>query len=175
MSIHGDMTVDAGWMAGNATQNFWRSVENMELFPVSGTDRWAVAQAAPFRRMDIQGGMTLASPNCGYASGGYIADSRITRQHQPLLAAAVVHPRQPDRRWNGSVWNMVFSGVQGAPAQSFPNPPYTVVAATPVSQEKPYLYTDSLGRLPGVRTVAAHQQPRVPPGSTATPRVPRFR
>ena len=36
VQIHGDVTVDAGWMQGNATQNFWRSVENLSLYPVSG-------------------------------------------------------------------------------------------------------------------------------------------
>lgn len=45
---------------------------------------------------------------------------------------------------------MVFSGVQGAPAQSFPAtwnaaPPYTTLGTTPVSREKPYLYIDSAG------------------------------
>jgi hypothetical protein len=38
---------------------------------------------------------------------------------------------------------MVFSGVDGAPAQSFPNPPYTVLNNSPVTREKPYLYVDS--------------------------------
>jgi hypothetical protein len=37
---------------------------------------------------------------------------------------------------------MVFSGVEGAPAQSFPDPPYTTLQTTPVSREKPYLYLD---------------------------------
>src|SRR5258705_12469436 len=40
---------------------------------------------------------------------------------------------------------MVFSGVTGAPGQSFRNPPYTVLGQTPVSREKPYLYLDSAG------------------------------
>src|SRR5690606_28463795 len=43
------------------------------------------------------------------------------------------------------VWNMVFSGVEGAPAQSFPNPPYTTLDTSPVTREKPYLYVDSSG------------------------------
>jgi chitodextrinase len=145
VSIHGDVTVDAGWDAGNATQNFWRSAENMELFPVSGTDRWAVAQAAPFRRMDVQGGMTLASPSCGWASGGYIADSRVTGQVSSCSQQQWYTRNSTLGSWTGSVWNMVFSGVNGAPAQSFPNPPYTVLPTTPVSAEKPYLYTDSTG------------------------------
>src|SRR6266545_2375603 len=41
--------------------------------------------------------------------------------------------------WSNAVWNQVFAGVQGAPAQSFPNPPYTTLPTTPVSRERPYL------------------------------------
>jgi hypothetical protein len=48
--------------------------------------------------------------------------------------------------WSNGVWNQVFSGVQGAPAQSFPNPPYTTLPTTPVSKERPFLYLDSAGK-----------------------------
>ena len=48
--------------------------------------------------------------------------------------------------WTNAVWNQVFAGVVGAPAQSFPNPPYTTLPSTPVSREKPYLYVDAAGR-----------------------------
>jgi hypothetical protein len=47
--------------------------------------------------------------------------------------------------WSNGVWNQVFAGVQGAPAQSFPSPPYTTLATNPVSREKPYLYVDGHG------------------------------
>ena len=40
------------------------------------------------------------------------------------------------------VWNQVFSGVEGAPAQSFPDPPYTTLPTTSVSRERPFLYLD---------------------------------
>ncbi|WP_433201376.1 discoidin domain-containing protein [Dactylosporangium sp. CS-047395] len=156
VQIHGDITVDAGWMAGNATQNFWRSAENMSIYPVNGTDRWAVAQAAPFRRMDVHGGMTLASPNCGWASGGYIADSRVSGQISPCSQQQWFTRDSTIGSWKGALWNMVFSGVQGAPANSFPNPPYTTLATSPVTQEKPYLYADSSGAyrvfVPSLRT-----------------------
>jgi hypothetical protein len=138
--INGDITVDAGWMQGNATQNFWRSVENLELTPVSGADRWAVSQAAPFRRMDIKGDLNLAPNGYGWASGGYIADSRISG----------VEGQYSQQQWftrdsqigssSNAVWNQEFVGVQGAPAQSFPTPPYTTIGSTPVIREKPYLY-----------------------------------
>ena len=47
--------------------------------------------------------------------------------------------------WSNGVWNQVFSGVTGAPAQSFPNPTYTTLPSTPVSRERPFLYSDSDG------------------------------
>jgi len=76
-TINGDVTVDAGWFHGNATQNFWRGAEGLALDPANGTDRWAVAQAAAFRRMHVKGGLNLAPSGYGWASGGYIADSKI--------------------------------------------------------------------------------------------------
>jgi hypothetical protein len=138
--INGDITVDAGWFQGNATQNFWRSVENLSLYPVSGANRWAVSQAAPFRRMDIHGDLNLAPNGYGWASGGYIADSRITgvegqySQQQWFTRNSTIGSN------SNAVWNQMFVGVQGAPAASYPNPPYTVIGNTPVIREKPYLY-----------------------------------
>jgi hypothetical protein len=154
--INGNVTVDAQWFNGNATQNFWRSAENMQINASGGFDRWAVAQAAPFRRMDIRGDLNLAPTGFGWASGGYIADSRITGTVQPYSQQQwFTRDSQLGGFLNG-VWNMVFSGVVGAPAQSFPNPPYTVVGQTPVSREKPYLYVDPAGNfnvfVPSLRT-----------------------
>ncbi|MFF1600044.1 coagulation factor 5/8 type domain-containing protein [Streptomyces mirabilis] len=139
-AINGDVTVDAGWFNGNATQNFWRSAENLALTPVSGTNRWAVAQAAPFRRMHVRGGLNLAPTGYGWASGGYIADSRIDGSVGPYSQQQWYTRDSSVGGWANAVWNMVFSGVQGAPAQSFPNPPYTTLDTTPVSREKPFLY-----------------------------------
>ncbi|WP_369243942.1 coagulation factor 5/8 type domain-containing protein [Streptomyces sp. R41] len=139
-TINGDVTVDAGWFNGNATQNFWRSAENLALTPVSGTNRWAVAQAAPFRRMHVKGGLNLSPTGYGWASGGYIADSRIDGSVGPYSQQQWYTRDSSVGGWVNAVWNMVFSGVQGAPAQSFPNPPYTTLDTTPVSREKPFLY-----------------------------------
>ncbi|MFK4212049.1 coagulation factor 5/8 type domain-containing protein [Streptomyces sp. NPDC030920] len=141
-TFNGDVTVDAGWFGGNATQNFWRSAENLALNPVNGTDRWAVAQAAPFRRMHVRGGLNLAPAGYGWASGGYIADSRIDGQVAPYSQQQWYTRDSSVGGWNNAVWNMTFSGVEGAPAQSFPEPPYTTLDTTPVSREKPFLYLD---------------------------------
>ncbi|MEU9517975.1 coagulation factor 5/8 type domain-containing protein [Streptomyces sp. NPDC048224] len=141
-TINGDVTVDAGWFDGNATQNFWRSAENLALVPVSGTNRWAVSQAAPFRRMHVRGDLNLAPDGYGWASGGYIADSRIDGTVGPYSQQQWYTRDSSVGGWLNAVWNMVFSGVEGAPAQSFPEPPYTTLETTPVSREKPFLYLD---------------------------------
>ena len=141
-TFNGDVTVDAGWFDGNATQNFWRSAENLALNPVSGTNRWAVSQAAPFRRMHVKGGLNLAPDGYGWASGGYIADSKIDGQVGPYSQQQWYTRDSSIGGWGNGVWNMTFSGVEGAPAQSFPEPPYTTLDNTPVSREKPFLYLD---------------------------------
>ncbi|MDQ7804699.1 chitobiase/beta-hexosaminidase C-terminal domain-containing protein [Amycolatopsis sp. A133] len=159
--INGDVTVDAFNASDNgvALQNFWRSAENMAVNPSGGQERWAVAQAAPFRRMDVRGGLQLYPASYGFASGGYIADTKVAGQ------AASVSQQQWYTRdsalgsWNGGVWNMVFSGTSGAPATTFPNPPETTLATTPVSRDVPYVYLDGTGKyrvfLPSLRTNAS--------------------
>ncbi|HEX6471500.1 MAG TPA: discoidin domain-containing protein [Streptosporangiaceae bacterium] len=145
VTINGGVTVDAGWFGGNATQNFWRSAENLSISPAGGFDRWAVSQAAPFRRIHVRGDLNLAPTGFGWASGGYIADSKIDGQVQPYSQQQWLIRDSQIGGWLNGVWNMTFSGVAGAPAQGFPNPPYTTLDTSPVTREKPYLYVDSAG------------------------------
>ncbi|SEQ44817.1 hypothetical protein [Microlunatus flavus] len=136
-----------------ALNNFWRSLSNLTINPAGGTsctpgtEFWAVSQAAPMRRVDVTGATTLMDYCTGpsYASGGFIADSRLGAvtngsQQQWLTRNSTVGT------WSNAVWNQTFAGVQGAPAQSFPDPQYTTLPTTPVSKEKPYLYLDARGR-----------------------------
>jgi F5/8 type C domain-containing protein len=159
VTINGDVTVDAFDGTGNATQNFWRSAENMAINPSAGSDRWAVAQAGPFRRMDVHGGLELYPASYGYASGGYIADSKVSGQVSSVSQQQWYSQDSNFGSWSGSVWNMVFSGVTGAPVQSFPSPPMTTLATTPTSRDVPYLYVDSSGNyhvfVPSLRTNAS--------------------
>jgi hypothetical protein len=141
-TINGDVTVDAGWFNGNATQNFWRAAENLALNPVNGTNRWAVSQAASFRRMHVKGGLNLAPSGYGWASGGYIADSKIDGTVGPYSQQQWYTRDSSVGGWTNGVWNMTFSGVEGAPATGFPDPPYTTLDTTPISREKPFLYLD---------------------------------
>ncbi len=157
--INGDVTVDAFDGTGNATQNFWRSAENLSITPSAGSDRWAVAQAGPFRRIDVHGGLNLAPASNGFASGGYIADTKVSGQVSSVSQQQWYSRDSNFGSWSGSVWNMVFSGVNGAPAQSFPSPPMTTLATTPVSRDVPYLFVDSSGNYhvfePSLRTNAS--------------------
>jgi hypothetical protein len=159
VTINGDVTVDAFDGTGNATQNFWRSAENLAINPSAGSDRWAVAQAGPFRRVDVHGGLELYPASYGYASGGYIADTKVSGQVSSVSQQQWYSADSNFGSWSGSVWNMVFSGVTGAPAQSFPSPPMTTLATTPTARDVPYLYVDSAGNyhvfLPSLRTNAS--------------------
>jgi hypothetical protein len=156
VTINGDVTVDSFDGTGNATQNFWRSAENLAINPSAGNTRWAVAQAGPFRRVDVHGGLQLYPASYGYASGGYIADTKASGQVSSISQQQWYSQDSNFGSWSGSVWNMVFSGVTGAPAQSFPTPPMTTLATTPTSRDVPYLYVDSAGNYhvftPSLRT-----------------------
>ncbi len=166
VKITGNIDVDSGWNAGdasNATQNFWRSAENLSVLPASGTTRWAVSQAAPMRRVHVVGNLTMGPSNqgdgTGFSSGGFLADSRVDSTVSTGSQQQWYSRDSNVGQWTGGVWNTVFSGVAGAPAQSFPNPVYTTLATTPVSREKPYLYIDSGGKyhvfVPSPRTNAS--------------------
>lgn len=159
--INGDITVDAFNASdqGVALQNFWRSAENLAINPSSGSNRWAVAQAAPFRRIDVRGNLFLFPASYGFASGGYIADTKVSGQTSSVSQQQWYTRDSSYGSWAGGVWNMVFSGTPGAPANTFPNPPATTLATTPVSRDVPYLYLDGTGKyrvfLPSLRTNAS--------------------
>ncbi|WP_405940519.1 RICIN domain-containing protein [Streptomyces sp. NBC_00726] len=141
VNINGAVHAEADWFQGNATQNFWRDAENLSVTPNGGSDRWAVSQAAPYRRMHVRGNLKL--DDGGWSSGGFISDSKIDGQIQSGSQQQFLTKNTRMGSWSGSNWNMVFVGDQGAPAQSFPT--YTTVPAAPVNREKPFLYVDDAG------------------------------
>ncbi|MDY0910050.1 adenylyl cyclase [Microbacterium sp. CFBP9034] len=176
-TIHGGVEVynrclaDGGTGNCLALVNFWRTISNLSIdIDKAGQDGcrasanfWAVSQAVSMRRVDISGANVSLMDYCTagpqYASGGFIADSRLPyvvsgSQQQWLTRNSEV------AGWSNAVWNQVFSGVVGAPDDAaFPNPPYTTIDETPVSREKPYLYVDDDGRY-NVRVPAAQQNTR---------------
>jgi len=174
----------AGTQNCNADDNFWRSLSNLDLnvdLPATapayappaidafgaGCDNtaefWAASQAAPMRRVIINGSVVLQDycANSNFASGGFIADSKVSGDLSFLgnqqymvrnssIGGAAGCP-------NG-LWNMVYSGVQGAPAPVFTGQcqQNTVLSSSPVTEEAPFLYTDASGKfnvfVPSVRT-----------------------
>lgn len=154
VTINGSVHAEADWFQGNATQNFWRDAENLSVNPTGGTDRWAVSQAAPYRRMHVRG--NLALDDGGWSSGGFISDTKVDGQIQSGTQQQFLTRNSQMGSWSGSNWNMVFVGDQGAPAQSFPT--YTNVASSPTIREKPFLYVDSAGAyqvfVPGLQSNA---------------------
>ncbi|WP_042366067.1 hypothetical protein [Streptacidiphilus neutrinimicus] len=139
--INGHVTVDAQWLGGNGTQNFWRAAENLCVVPPDGLERWAVAQAGPMRRTHVKGDMTLwpSPPGNRWSSGGFLADSVVDGQVDSGSQQQWLSRNDRFGSWTGSNWNMVFVGTEGAPAQHFPNPAWTVVDRTPTVREKPFL------------------------------------
>ena len=142
-----------------ALDNFWRSMSNLTINVTGGTgcqtatDFWAVSQAAPMRRVNINGQLSLMDYCNGgpdYASGGFIADSAFSggtivngSQQQFIVRNSNLDG------WSNGVWNQVFSGDIGAPPTTFPptatSGPYTTLATSPVTQEEPFLQTDASG------------------------------
>ena len=143
-----------------ALDNFWRSLSNLTINISgqtgcqSGTDFWAVSQAAPMRRVNVTGGnlslMDYCSAGPQYASGGFIADSSFSggtvingSQQQFIVRNSNLDG------WSNGVWNQVFSGDIGAPPTIFPptaaGGPYTTLPTSPVTQEEPFLQTDAAG------------------------------
>jgi len=156
-----------------ATDNFWRSISNLTINVAgltgcfAGEEVWAASQASPMRRVDINGNTTLmdycdGSPD--WASGGFIADSELNGTVENGSQQQYVTRNTDIGSWTNGVWNQVFCGDPGAPAQSFGTTPvasggpepYTTLPTCPTTQEEPYLYTDSSGNydvfVPAVET-----------------------
>jgi len=138
----------------NATVTFWRTAEGFSVTPAGGTMRWAVSQAAPFRRMHIRGDMVLHK-NGGWASGGWMSDDLIDGTVNAGPQQQWIARNSEWQKWTGSNWNMVFVGLVGAPEGEWPKPPFTKIAQTPVVREKPFLQADAKGnysvRVPELR------------------------
>jgi len=146
----------------NATDNFWRSITNLTINVAgltgcfAGDEVWASSQDSPLRRVDINGNTTLmdfcdGSPD--YASGGFIADSDLNGTVTNGSQQQYFTQNTTIGSWSNAVWNQVFCGDPGAPAQSFAGnsgdsggpSSYTTLSSCPVSEQEPYLYQDSSG------------------------------
>ena len=111
--------------------NFWRSVENLTVIPAdNSTMVWGVSQAAPLRRVHIKGNLQLFDK--GYASGGFLADSKVDGNITSGPQQQWFTRNSDMGKWDGGNWNMMFVGVNGAPAENWPELPYTTINEDPV-------------------------------------------
>ena len=158
----------------NATTNFWRSIRNLTMNVTGLTGCFngerrlgrlagrADAPRAHQRQLHVDG---LLRRHTGLGQWRLhrrlpVQRGRVTNGSQQQFMT-----RDTDiDSWSNAVWNQVFCGNPGAPAQSFAGnsgdtggpQSYTTLGTCPTTQEEPYLYTDSSGNynvfVPSVRT-----------------------
>ena len=124
----------------NATCNFWRSIENIEM---QSDTVWAVSQATGMRRVQVDGNLTLHD-DYGWASGGFLADSKVTGLVDSGTQQQWLSRNNSYSSWTGQNWNIVMLGddPSGVPGKTWPEASYTAVEKTPVIREKPFLVYD---------------------------------
>jgi hypothetical protein len=173
--INGEAQVINQCSGGNcqSDNNMWRSLSNLTLnvvvpsaaqlaaigglVPGNGTSAscetssefWSASQATPIRRAIINGNVFFQE-YCGnenYASGGFVADDQFTDtlffdgNQQYLVRNSDIGGA------SGALWDLVYSGVNGAPAPVFTGSgnQVTVLPTSPVTEEEPFLYMNANG------------------------------
>ena len=163
----------AGTSDCNSDDNFWRSLSNLDLnvdLPSSppayapavldpsgagcanSAEIWSASQAAPIRRALVNGNIVFQDycATNNFASGGFIADSKVSGSlnfygnQQYLVRNSAIGGTAGCPQ---GLWNMVYSGVTGAPSPVFTGQceQNTVLSASPVTAEEPFLYADAQG------------------------------
>ncbi len=139
-----NLTCDARWLGDNrnhnATCNFWRGVENLS---VREYVTWAVSQATFMRRVHIGKTIYLHDSN-GWASGGFLADSRVELAVHSGTQQQWLSRNCDWSTWIGENWNMVFAGIEErkVPEGTWPEHAYTNVPVVDRIREKPFLTYD---------------------------------
>lgn len=144
------MMCEAKWQKrpGNnvALSNFWRGIENLRI---NDSVMWAVSQATFMRRMIIDGDVYLHD-NEGWASGGFMARTRVSGKVDSGPQQQWFSRNCGWKEWTGHGWNMVFAGLMedSVPDQTWPEKPYTNIDTVLKMQDKPYLvYCEEKGFL----------------------------
>jgi hypothetical protein len=205
--INGEAQVINQCSGGNcqSDNNMWRSLYNLTLnvvipsaaqlsaigglVPGNGTaascetssEFWSASQATPIRRAIINGSVFFQE-YCGnenYASGGFVADSEISGtlffdgNQQYLVRNSNIGGS------NGALWDLVYSGVNGAPAPVFTGSgnQKTVLPTSPVTEEEPFLYSGSGGQFAVSTSLLEHNSsgPSWVNGADTGPSIPLSR
>jgi len=131
--------VTTDWLRNkNATCNFWRTIENVSLLNKDGeTLIYGISQAAPIRRMMINGDINLDMG--GWSSGGFLANSVITgAAGSPTQQQFFI--RNNETNFKGVNWNLVSLGNKGDIEMRDNR---TIINTTPVIYEKPFLFFEN--------------------------------
>jgi hypothetical protein len=147
--VHGAVqsitTTSNDGIANKVTTMFWRGAENFKVIPRDEKMiHWAVSQAAPYRRMHVAGAINFDKGS--WASGGLLANSLVEGRAGLTSGQQWLTRNSGIGYWEGGNWNRVFVGVDGAPEDTWPTQPTTVIDSTPVIREKPFLtYSENDG------------------------------
>lgn len=160
VTLNGNLRV--GGLQADSLATFWRSLANLKIQPIqadmpASTMRWNTSQASSLRRVHVAGHLDLTG---GVSFGSYMANSRVEGElrfgagwegdrNPPVTGTVEGGPAQFMVR-DGAVGavqgrevSLVFSGVEGAPPGAFAPGDKTVLAATTVSRDAPFLYVDN--------------------------------
>ncbi len=146
--VPGDVRVKGAVQSISSTRQnrvtimFWRSAENFRVSPrvANRPVYWAVSQAAPYRRMHIEGNLRFDLGS--WASGGFLANS-VVEGTAGLTSGQQWFTRNSELGgWVGGNWNRTFTGSTGTPTMTWPDAPTTIVESTPVIRDKPFLVID---------------------------------
>jgi hypothetical protein len=195
----------AGTNNCNSDDNFWRSLSNLKLnvalpssppdyappvvdpftkFCTNTAEMWSASQASPIRRAIVNGSVVFQDycANNNFASGGFIADSQVSGNlnffgnQQFMVRNSAIGGANGCGALNGGLWNMVYSGVQGAPAAAFGGQcdQNTVLPTNSVSEEAPFLYQDGSGNFQAFVPAVQHNSagPSWASGSEAGSSIP---
>ena len=121
----------------NSTCTFWRGVENVTSL---SNVMWCVSQATSFRRSRVNGDLALSSS--GWSSGGFLANSLVTGKVSSGSQQQWFTRNTDFRSWQGSSYNMVFTGTSNAPTSTWSGSHFTTFATTERMAEKPFIYIE---------------------------------
>jgi len=131
--------VTTDWLRNNnATCNFWRTIENLSLLNRDGEMLiYGISQAAPIRRLMVNGDINLDMG--GWASGGFLANSVVTGSAgSPTQQQFFI--RNNETNFKGVNWSLVSIGNKGEIEMRNNR---TIIDATPVIYEKPFLFFEN--------------------------------
>ena len=135
---------------GNGLENFWRSAENFTVYPNKKTGMtWAVSQASPLRKVNVQGDLILFDITTGDAgpmtSGGFMSDCIVNGELNGGSQQQFLFRNCEFNTTINGVWNMVYLGCKNNPianctAVDSIKPTNVVVEKTPEIVDKPIIF-----------------------------------